>query len=283
MVYLAWFAHVTHLSTLTFLRRYLFLNTGERNWRVASMALLVCLLVVAEVPTGFFSWSSPNIPPLFQNSGPSPANATSQARCFFDLRVATTRLQQECTLSKEQQLDCQRSSSERCLLYCRAKGPGCSWNGSIETCEGHIEGSAGFQSMMISVLLILFSTATRTVKMYRGLSSSINKKIRAKVSKVLRRCILSSSTLLVGQGWTTERSKSNLAWLFLVVKPLIAAYLTLRLYTDLYASTASDVSCNLAAYTFILNAVYMGTLPRTTTNVNMYGKANYKFSTRYSG
>jgi hypothetical protein len=52
LVYLAWFSSLTHLSCLTFLRKYLNEHPGERNWRVFAMLILVILLVVALLPTG---------------------------------------------------------------------------------------------------------------------------------------------------------------------------------------------------------------------------------------
>lgn len=59
MVYLAWFSSITHLCCLTFLRNYLFNHPGQRLWRLISMFIIIIMLVVALVPTGYFDWSSP--------------------------------------------------------------------------------------------------------------------------------------------------------------------------------------------------------------------------------
>ncbi|RFU26532.1 hypothetical protein B7463_g9794, partial [Scytalidium lignicola] len=52
VVFLAWFSSVTHLTTLTFLRRYIHDNRGIRMLRLVLMLLLVVILAVALVPTG---------------------------------------------------------------------------------------------------------------------------------------------------------------------------------------------------------------------------------------
>lgn len=52
VVFLAWFSSVTHLTTLTFLRRYIHDNRGIRTLRLLLMMLLVVTLAVALVPTG---------------------------------------------------------------------------------------------------------------------------------------------------------------------------------------------------------------------------------------
>lgn len=80
-VYLAWFANLTHLSTLAFLRGHLHRNPTERNWRVASMFVMFLLLLVAQFPTAFFNWSD-NL---------SIAKPSSFARCFFDLKTVQGR------------------------------------------------------------------------------------------------------------------------------------------------------------------------------------------------
>ncbi|KAK3942863.1 hypothetical protein QBC46DRAFT_255481 [Diplogelasinospora grovesii] len=86
VIYLAWFANLTHLTCLTFLRKRFHRHTSERNWRVASMMILLMLLFVAEIPTAFFDWSSDA-----GESGASAAWPSSYARCFFDLPTAQAR------------------------------------------------------------------------------------------------------------------------------------------------------------------------------------------------
>jgi len=52
IVHLAWFSSVTHLTSLTFLRRYFHDNAGIRTLRLFYMLLLVLALAVAFIPTG---------------------------------------------------------------------------------------------------------------------------------------------------------------------------------------------------------------------------------------
>ncbi|KAF8858240.1 hypothetical protein BDZ45DRAFT_726201 [Acephala macrosclerotiorum] len=49
---LAWFSSATHLTSLTFLRRYIHDHRGIRTLRLGLMLLLVVILAVALVPTG---------------------------------------------------------------------------------------------------------------------------------------------------------------------------------------------------------------------------------------
>lgn len=52
VVRLAWFSSVTHLTTLTFLRRYMYNNRGIRIIRLFLMLILMLMLVVALILTG---------------------------------------------------------------------------------------------------------------------------------------------------------------------------------------------------------------------------------------
>ncbi|KAL4938113.1 hypothetical protein BDV06DRAFT_226298 [Aspergillus oleicola] len=56
---LAWFSSLTHLSCLTLLRNYLYIQKAKRQWRLFFMFALVVMLVTAMVPTGSFDdWRS---------------------------------------------------------------------------------------------------------------------------------------------------------------------------------------------------------------------------------
>lgn len=52
IAYLAWYPSVTHLCTLTFLRRYFQANPGIRMLRMILILLLGLMLAVALLPTG---------------------------------------------------------------------------------------------------------------------------------------------------------------------------------------------------------------------------------------
>ncbi|KFA62590.1 hypothetical protein S40285_10344 [Stachybotrys chlorohalonatus IBT 40285] len=59
VVYLTWFSCLTHLSALSFLRRYFHLRPAARSWRLCLMTALVIMLIVAFIPTGhfYYYWS----------------------------------------------------------------------------------------------------------------------------------------------------------------------------------------------------------------------------------
>ena len=75
IVQLAWFAAITHLSALSFLRHYLHNRKKERTWRITLMLVLLILLSVAVGPTGQFEWS---------RWGPG-----TPAKCSFHKRMST--------------------------------------------------------------------------------------------------------------------------------------------------------------------------------------------------
>ena len=77
VVDLAWFSSVTHLSALTFLRRYLHNRPVEKWCRVAFMLVMLALLCAAVGPTAKFSW-------LRGADGDGlKGNPASHANCFY--------------------------------------------------------------------------------------------------------------------------------------------------------------------------------------------------------
>lgn len=56
VVYLAWFSSLTHLTTLTALRRYMVENPIIRIWRLLLMLIIVVMLVIALIPTMQLGW-----------------------------------------------------------------------------------------------------------------------------------------------------------------------------------------------------------------------------------
>jgi hypothetical protein len=84
-IYVAWFANLTHLTALVFLRKHFHEHPAERGWRIVAMLILFCLVLVGQVPTASFNWNN-----TFNES--SPANASAYARCFFDLEAIQIRI-----------------------------------------------------------------------------------------------------------------------------------------------------------------------------------------------
>ena len=75
LVYLAWFASFTHLTTLTVLRNYFQDHPATRLWRIILMVVTVSLLGIALLPTGNLWWL---------NSHPDTFGVP--ALCFFQAR-----------------------------------------------------------------------------------------------------------------------------------------------------------------------------------------------------
>ena len=75
IVYLAWFSSLTHLTTLTVLRRYFQDHPATRLWRVILMIMAVSLLGIALLPTGN---------PVWPHSDPTTLGVP--ALCFYQAR-----------------------------------------------------------------------------------------------------------------------------------------------------------------------------------------------------
>jgi len=223
VIYLAWFANLTHISTLTFLRNYLQQHRKQRNWRVVSMAALLVLLIVAEVPTLYFNWSDSTTitnTNIWRIPSPSAARPESYAHCYFNMSIAAKRFDRAAERFK--------GNLDGCKLY--------SSSAVVSPCEpsffdSKVVNTAAFQNMLMSVLLLVFTTATRIVKLSRTLSAVINGRVRGGASRALKRLILAAHR------WT-----HNEVVIYLAVKPLLALLITLRLSADLYTSMLSEVS-----------------------------------------
>jgi hypothetical protein len=79
---LAWFASLTHLACLTFLRNYLYNRKTERKWRLSLMSVLLVMLITAVVPTG--NYRSPHISTSpYVDRRPGIQEANDYAICHF--------------------------------------------------------------------------------------------------------------------------------------------------------------------------------------------------------
>lgn len=76
LVYLVWFASITHLACLTFLCRYFAKHKFKRLWRLIAMSILIILLIVAMLPTGQFHFHRPD----YRNQRPQPSDP---AICYY--------------------------------------------------------------------------------------------------------------------------------------------------------------------------------------------------------
>jgi arginine exporter protein ArgO len=90
LVYLAWFSSLTHLCCLTFLRNYLFNHPGQRLWRLVSMFVIVLMLVVALVPTGYFDWFHSY--QIDESMSPSPSSYAVNLKNLANHRIVANLL-----------------------------------------------------------------------------------------------------------------------------------------------------------------------------------------------
>jgi len=225
VVYLAWFANLTHLSTLTFLRNYLQRHRRERNWRVLSMVVLLVLLVTAEVPTAFFNWPNAGdvnweytvlLPTLPEPTAATPA---SIARCFFNMTLGRQRYDDANV--------CWTHDPKENIM-----------------CDVALSETTAFQSMLLSVLLLVFNFVTRVVKLSRRLSAVVHERIRDRLSRWLKNMIHRCHRHpLAAKGPLSAVFLGKLK-LYFFTKPQLALLLMLRLYADLYASMLSEVSAD---------------------------------------
>lgn len=218
VVYLAWFANVTHITTLTFLRDYLHSRKDlqERNFRVFIMLLFLLLLLVAELPTGFFNWVNDTdflqYETTLSSSEAQVANASSYAKCFFNIKIAQQRL----------------------IEYCNITGH-----------PPRFRDTTAFQGMIVSMVLLVFNFGSRVVKLSMTLSSVFNRKVRAVFSQWFRHLILLSARsrrFPAAHHWPENRRT------YIITKPLMALFLLTRLYLDLGTSTLAEVSSHILQF-----------------------------------
>jgi hypothetical protein len=202
-VYLAWFANLTHLTALTFLRGHLYRHPIERNWRLFSMLLLFLLMVIAQGPIAYFNWNNSYVG-IYPGTEPSAATPQSYARCFFDPRVAKIRFQTAVTDSD--------------------------WDSSVDSADSVVNTS-------FSILLLCFSLLTRVIKLSRRFSGFTRHGIRRKLSRRLKNPILMHASNM-----TSQKPWKAALWFVLYVRPGVAFFLTGKLYFDIYSSMFFEVS-----------------------------------------
>ncbi|KAI1341222.1 hypothetical protein F5Y15DRAFT_27845 [Xylariaceae sp. FL0016] len=189
IVYLAWFSTVTHLSGLAVLRAYSACHSWSKYFRYSLMLVLLVMLLVAMVPTGFFNWAS-------HGSAAAPG---SFASCYFDLAYGKARYYE--------------GGPERPL-----------WRDQT------------WESMLFPAALLVFGFSVRTVKLFRPLARALNEKPR---------CWLSSSaqSVLVKLAMLGPRTPSVLGQLYTeaIVTPVLAAFLMLRVSTDIFNSMLAEI------------------------------------------
>lgn len=186
VVYLAWFAHLTHLTGLTLLRQHFHARPSECNWRLIFIVLLFVLLLAAQIPTVYFG----------------AAAYPSYARCFFDVSTVVKRMELHDPHSK---------------IYELISAPA-----------------------VVSISLLVLSFLARLLKGARCTSRSLAK-LRRWASNAAQSGINRVAGLFSSAAFFQNHVRLQKLWAALVVRPLVAVFLTARLYVDLCTSMLSEV------------------------------------------
>ena len=104
--------------------------------------------------------------------------------------------------------------------------------------------SQAYASMIISILLLLFGFLARIVRLHKTLSTGIIRGVRAWVSE------LATKRLKDIYGWCDIQHSPRSLKRLMVFRPLLAAFLLLRVCLDVWSSMFLEVSISLAMMAF---------------------------------
>lgn len=212
IVHLAWFSSITHLAGLNCIRHYWRAHPWERNLRITLILVLLVLLLTALIPTGF--------------SNGLQIGSWDQS----DERFGTLAMPAICYFSKA--------------------AVGLIWNQYWESDSYYyyyrsLYDTYAFQSMVVSVTLLLGGFFFRCIKIIRPLHRGIAMKIRQRVSSSLRNLI--SKLAQRGPPYSTISSNASPVrrlcgrlYHDLLVRPAVATFLSLRLCIDFIASELTE-------------------------------------------
>jgi hypothetical protein len=174
------------------------------------MVILFVMLLVAFLPTGFFNWPSMI----------SAANVQSPAACYFSLKLG----------------------QEYYDTACRK------FHASFNDSCGYSE-SPALQSMVVSMVLLVFGLLARSTKILRPLSKTFHLIIRQPLSNLAKRVL---KILRLGS-LNSQRTESDPGPKFggatrhdilfhLIELPALAIFLAIRIHFDLFSSNMAEVS-----------------------------------------
>ncbi|KAK3380562.1 hypothetical protein B0T24DRAFT_498530, partial [Lasiosphaeria ovina] len=202
----AWFSNLTHIAGLTVLRRYLHRRPFEKWIRLSLMIILSVMLLTAIGPTLFFNWPAWRSQDDNQGEDQEQRQGSaglpgSYAICFF--------------------------SPQRAI----------EWHYAVT--DVSLEASSSFQSVLISMLLLVFSLGSRVIKLQSSLSNAV-KKARGAVSNKYKAYL----RRVYGIEPPSMERKPRVKPLWLK-RALFCSQMTnmlmLRIYADLLGSSLSDI------------------------------------------
>ncbi|KAF4822049.1 hypothetical protein CGCSCA5_v002589 [Colletotrichum siamense] len=218
MSYLAWFSNLTHAACLTALLEYLYQHQLERNFRMTLMVVLLAGLRTAIIPTGYFNWQW-----AYYGTAAVPA---SNARCFF-------------TQDGAQKVWESRACPKDSPSWFNKLGDGYRCN-FREVPLVAPKATAAYESSILSIVLLTFSFASRSVKMFRTLSEITKYTVRQKMGLWASSVLIATARAYEKLQTTTFRKR--LLNFFRPLDLMLALYLVVKLYLDVFSSEMADVS-----------------------------------------
>ncbi|KAI0870092.1 hypothetical protein GGS24DRAFT_511235 [Hypoxylon argillaceum] len=113
--------------------------------------------------------------------------------------------------------------------------------------KGSVAQTGAFQITTVSIIILGLSFVTRLLKLFETTSRFLTDQIRARVSRHLRNILASCVKLRLA---SRNRRSGFRFRIVLLENPLLAGYLFLRIFVDIYASAFSDVSWVLLSAIF---------------------------------
>jgi hypothetical protein len=238
MVYLAWFSTVAHMSSLMSIRDYLATRPWQRNIRFLITLILLAMLITAIVPTAYFGWSSS----FFEADGKGTLTRTElqalPAACFLQPKSASWIWDSQYCPADNTFYEYTLHDSPR-HTYRLYPWP-CTFRSSFLGENGPFHGA------VFSIVLLVFTFLTRTVKLFEPLSGLASRFLTRPISRLLHRSLLWLSRF---QDWDPDlarvkcRPTVRQKLIFrLITLPVLALLLMLRLQVDLFSSMLSEVS-----------------------------------------
>jgi hypothetical protein len=204
IVYVAWFSNLTHQCGLIFLRRYLHRKPWERGWRIVLITVLIILLIIAMIPSMYFNWHNNGIYDLLSRPA-SAAQPATPMKCFYNHE--TRHYMHEKTFGHP--------------------------NTPLK-----FAATRAFQNVLISLVFLITSYATRVIKLFNSSSTFFRYQVRGRAGYSIRKFF----------AWTlwkfdaiTRHSIGPQAWFLFIESPLLTLYFCFRVLLDIYASVISDV------------------------------------------
>lgn len=212
LVYLVWFSTSTHLAGLTSLRAYLNARPRLKISRLILISLLLCWLLVAMVPTGFFDWGS--FSKGYKNHVPSPL---SPAICYFDLTTARSL-----------------------WLFSVNRG-----HPEVVSMIPHpLMETPAMQAMIVGEVVLVVGFLSRCIKLSPVFSHRMIRYAHEPIAKFATWSVCWLVSL--AEDPTPGRTRHGLwlqrVWTDFVILPTVGLYLCLRWTTEMFSSMLAEVS-----------------------------------------